>query len=151
MELSDYIQVTRRRWRILVGVFVATVVIAAALTGLMTPQFSGRSSLYVSTVSTEGVTDLAQGANFTQRQVTTYADVATTPYVFDPVIEDLGLEQTAQQLATQIVTQPPANTSLLDISVTDPDPDQALAIATSVSQQLVATIEALDQVAPGHR
>ncbi|MGB3827962.1 MAG: polysaccharide biosynthesis tyrosine autokinase, partial [Ornithinimicrobium sp.] len=93
--------------------------------------------------------DLAQGSNFTQRQVTTYADVATTPYVLEPVIETLGLDLTPQQLAAKVTTQAPANTVLLNVAVTDPDPDRALEIAAAVSDQLVQRLAELDQVEDG--
>ncbi|MGB3762455.1 MAG: polysaccharide biosynthesis tyrosine autokinase, partial [Ornithinimicrobium sp.] len=49
----------------------------------------------------------------------------------------------------QVTTQAPANTVLLDISVTDPDADQALSIAEAVSDQLVDTLATLDQVEEG--
>lgn len=148
MELSDYIQVIRRRWRIIAATFLVTLALAAGFTALTTPQYSASAELYVSTASTEGVTDLAQGSTFTQRQVTTYADVATTPYVLDPVIDELALDLRAGQLAQQITVQAPANTALLEIAVTDADPDQALSIAQGVSEQLVLSVEALDQVDP---
>lgn len=148
MELSDYIQVIRRRWRIIVTTFLVTLALAAGFTAVTTPQYSASAELYVSTASTEGVTDLAQGSTFTQRQVTTYADVATTPYVLDPVIDELALDLRAGQLAQQITVQAPANTALLEIAVTDADPDQALSIAQGVSEQLVLSVEALDQVDP---
>lgn len=146
MELGDYIRVVRRRWRIILTTFLVVVGIAAAVTSLTEPLYRARTQLYVSTVGTDSATDLAQGSNFTQRQVTTYADIATTPYVLTPVIEQLGLEETPQQLASQIVSQAPANTVLIELAVTDPDPDQALAVAGAVGDQLVEALSELDQV-----
>lgn len=149
MEFTDYIRVVRRRWRTIVATFLLVVAIAAAFTALVEPQYRAQAELYVSTVSAESPTDLAQGSNFTQRQVATYADVATTPYVLDPVIETLELDLTPQQLAAKVTTQAPANTVLLQVSVTDPDPDTAFDIAEAVSEQLVQTLAELDQVEEG--
>lgn len=149
MELTDYIRVARRRWRTIVITFLLIVAAAAAFTALVTPQYRAQAELYVSTVSAENPTDLAQGSNFTQRQVATYADVATTPYVLDPVIETLGLDLSPQQLANKVITQVPENTVLLQVSVTDPDPDQAFNIAEATSEQLVQTLAELDQVDEG--
>lgn len=149
MELTDYIRVVRRRWRVIVAAFLIVVAVAAAVTALTEAQYRARAQLYVSTVSADSPTDLAQGSNFTQRQVATYADVATTPYVLSPVIETLELDLTPQQLATQVTVQAPANTVLLEVSVINPDPDMALDVAAAVSEQMVQTLAELDQVEEG--
>ncbi len=146
MELGDYIRVVRRRWRIIVTTLLVVIGIAAAVTALTEPIYRARAQLYVSTVGTDSATDLAQGSSFTQRQVTTYADIATTPYVLSPVIDELGLDETPQQLSTKIVAQAPANTVLIELAVTDPDPDRALEISDAVSDQLVEALSELDQV-----
>lgn len=146
MEFGSYIRVVRRRWRIIVATLLVVIGIAAAVTALTEPLYRARAQLYVSTVGTDSATDLAQGSSFTQRQVTTYADIATTPYVLEPVIEELGIEQTPQGLAGQIAAQAPVGTVILEISVTDPNSDRALDIAGAVSDQMVETLAELDQV-----
>jgi polysaccharide biosynthesis transport protein len=146
VEISDYINVLRRRWRLVVAVALAVVALAGAATWLMTPQYTARSELYVSTVSGENATDLFQGSTFTQRQVATYANVATTPYVLSPVIDDLGLESTPAELASRITVQNPPNTVLLEIAVTDPDPQRALDVAAAVSDRVVIALAELDEV-----
>jgi len=146
VELGDYIRVVRRRWRIILTTFLVVLGIAAVMTSLTEPLYRARAQLYVSTVGTDSATDLAQGSSFTQRQVATYADIATTPYVLTPVIDELGLEETPQELASKIVSQALANTVLIELAVTDPDPNQALAIAGAVGDQLVERLSELDQV-----
>ncbi len=148
MGLIDYLKVVRRRWRLIVTVLLFTLLLATVATLLPPRQYGASAQLYVSTVSGENSSDLAQGSTFTQRQVTTYADVVTTPYVLAPVIEELGLDLTPDQLAEQVSAEAPANTVLLDLQVTDPDPDQALAIAEAVADRLVVTLATLDQVTP---
>ncbi|MGB3592776.1 MAG: polysaccharide biosynthesis tyrosine autokinase [Ornithinimicrobium sp.] len=149
MELTDYIRVVRRRWKIIVTTFLMVVAAAVAFTVLTEPEYRAQAELYVSTVSAETPADLAQGSNFTQRQVATYADVATTPFVLGPVIEELDLDLTPQQLAGQVTVQAPANTVILQVSVVDGDPALALDVAEAVSGQLVQALADLDQVGQG--
>lgn len=146
MDVGNYIRVIRRRWRIIAATLLVVVGIAAAVTALTEPLYRARAQLYVSTVGTDNATDLAQGSSFTQRQVTTYADIATTPYVLEPVIEELDLDRTPSELAGQIAAQAPVGTVILEISVTDPDSDMALDIAEAVSNHMVETLGELDQV-----
>lgn len=146
MQLSDYLRVAQRRW---LTVFISTALALAlgtGLTALIEQQYRARAELYVSTVSAQTPTDLAQGSTYTQRQVTTYASIATTPYVLTPIIEELGLSMTPEQLAPKIAVRAPSNTSLIQIAVDDPDPDEALKLAAAISEQLVQTLADLDQV-----
>lgn len=146
MDLQTYLQAVRRRWRVILAAFLATVCAVALGTALADPVYRASTEMYISTVSAENPADLAQGSNFTQRQVATYADVVTTPLVLDPVIDDLGLDLTPAQLAEQITTQAPTGTVLIEISVTDQDPERAETIARAVGEQAVVTLTELDQV-----
>ena len=146
MGLGDYIRMFRHRWRVLVAVLVLGIVGAMTWTELVTPQYQARAQLYISTVSTQSASDLAQGSSFTQRQVTTYADIIRTPYVLEPVIEELGLGLSPQELAEDIVAQAKPETVLIDLWVTDEDPAHALRVTEAVSEQFVETLRELDRV-----
>lgn len=149
MALGEYGRMFRRRWLVIVGVLVLAVAASLAWSAMVTPKYQARAQLYVSTVSTQSVSDLAEGSSFTQRQVTTYADVARSPYVLDPVIEELGLDVTAQELAESVVAQAKPGTVLINLSATHPDPQLALALTEAIGDQVVSTLPELDQAADG--
>ncbi len=44
----------------------------------------------------ESVSDLAQGSSFTEKQISSYAQVDTSPLVLDDVVSALGLDVTAE-------------------------------------------------------
>src|SRR5690625_5660729 len=46
--------------------------------------------IFVQARAGDGVVDLNGGVSFASQQISSYADLATTPYVLDPVIEELG-------------------------------------------------------------
>ena len=125
MELRDYFSVVRRRW-LTVSIIALTVVAIASITTLvMTPQYTATTRLFFGVDGTGSATEMAQGSSFAERQMTSYAEVATSPLVLDPVIRDLGLGVTSFDLAQVIVASVPTETVILELSVTDPDPVRA--------------------------
>lgn len=145
MELRDYLRILRQSWVLIVLLTLLGIGAGAAYSIITTPKFSSSAKVFVSTSAGSTVSELQQGNTFTQQRVKTYADLATTPIVLLPVIEELSLETSAQDLAQQITATAPLDTSLIEITATDADPELAAAVATAVSDsltQVVQTIEA---------
>jgi len=72
----------------------------------------------------------------TARRVTTFTQLASTEAVTKPALPALGLPYTPEQLGREIFASTPFNTSLIDISVTNPDPQRAAAIANAIAAEL---------------
>lgn len=144
MELQHYLTILRDRW--ISALVTAFLVLGAvvALTLLQTPEYQATNRVFVQTQAGSSVADLSSGVNFASQQITSYADVATTPLVLDPVIDELGLDTTARELAGRISTTVPPETLILEITVTDEDPAQAAAIANTTSESLRAQVAALE-------
>lgn len=141
MELRDCLEILRRRW---VSALVLALLVMAAVTTatlLTTPKFTATTRLYFAVQGTQSVSDLAQGSTFAEKQMTSYAQVATSPLVLDPVIEELGLDTTSDVLAASIVAVVPGDTVILEVSAIDPDAARARDVANAVGQQL-ATVAA---------
>ena len=68
--------------------------------------------------------------------MSSYAEVATSPRVLTPVIDQLGLRTTPKELAESVEATVPADTVILEIAVTDPDPTRAAQIANAVGDEL---------------
>ena len=118
MELRDYLTILRRRW---ISVLVITLAVLAAATGLTlasTPTYTGTTRLFFAVEGGESVTDLAQGSTFAEKQMTSYAEVATSPLVLDPVIRELDLDTTAARLARSVSATIPPETVILEVSAT---------------------------------
>ena len=156
MELRDYLRILHKNWILLLVLLVAGLAGGAGYAFLQTPKYEASTQLYVS-VRTEGAAtgDLVQGTTFARQMVASYVDVIPTALVLDPVIEELGLDATAGELAAQVSASTPLNTVLIDISVTDEDAEQAAAIAdataASFAQAVQTTLEkpqAVDATSP---
>jgi succinoglycan biosynthesis transport protein ExoP len=146
VDLADYIRVVRKRWRVIAVTVLIAIAIAAVQTLLSTKIYTASTQVFVSTSGGSDTAQLLQGSSFTQQRVKSYAEIVTTPVVLDPVIDNLGLTMTADQLATHITATAPVDTVLIDIAVRDTDPAQAARIADDVGKQFAKTVTDLESV-----
>jgi capsular exopolysaccharide synthesis family protein len=146
VDLHDYLRVVRKRWRTICVVTLVLVAFAALLTMWSPKVYQARTQLFVSTSGGQDSTQLLQGNTFTQQRVKSYSDLITTPSVLDPVIKNLGLDLTADQLGKKITASVPLDTVLIDVMVDDQDPKQAANIAAAVGKQFSASVIDLERV-----
>ncbi|GAA1666449.1 polysaccharide biosynthesis tyrosine autokinase [Microbacterium lacus] len=144
MELSDYIRVLRKSWLIIVAAALVGVAAAAAYSLTRTPIYSSESQVFVSTQGAGTIGELQQGNTFSQARVTTYTNLATTPLVLQPVIDELGLDLTPAELANQVSASNAVNTTIISIAAKDADPALAAEIANAVSTSLTTTVEQIE-------
>ena len=135
MDLGQYFDILRRRWlSVLIPAFL-TLALASLVTFTTPATYTATTRLFVS-VTGESVSDLAQGSTFAQTQMSSYAQVATSPMVLEPVVRRLALPLTASELAKSVKATVPAETVILEIAVTDRDPRRAAEIANAVGVEL---------------
>lgn len=135
MEFRDYLIIVRRRWAVALAAALLVLSAAALFTIVATPQYTATTRLYFAVQGTESVTELAQGSNFTEEQMGSYAEVITSPLVLEPVIDTLGLKTSPQELMPSVSTVIPANTVILEVAVTRTDPQQATVIANAIADE----------------
>jgi capsular exopolysaccharide synthesis family protein len=139
VELSEYLDILRRRWLGVLIIALTTLALASAITLALPKQYTATTRLFFG-VATESVSDLAQGSNFAEKQMSSYAEVATSPQVLIPVINQLGLRVTPLELAKAVKATVPLDTVILEIEATDPDPTRAALIANTVGGQLIKAV-----------
>ncbi len=149
MELQDYLGILRKRWLSIVVLTVLATGAAVAASLLTAPSYQATTQVYVSVQGGTTTSEMLQGANFTRQQVTSYAKLVTSPLVLSPVIDELGLDERAETLAGRVTADSPLNTSLIDISVTDPNPAIAAAIADAVAAKFTTVISDLERPEKG--
>src|SRR5690625_2604863 len=148
MDLGDYVNVLRSRWLTVVSVALLTIAATAAATLLMTPQYTSSTRMFFAVQGGESVSDLAQGSTFTEKQMSSYAEVATSPLVLAPVAEELGISADSRELARSVTASVAADTTILTISATDGDPFFAQSLANAVANQLSDTVGGLSPERP---
>ncbi|MEJ1921967.1 polysaccharide biosynthesis tyrosine autokinase [Microbacterium sp. KHB019] len=142
MELRDYIRILHKNWIAILVLLILGLAGGAAYASTQAPKYVASTQLYVS-VRTEGAAtgDLVQGTTFARQIVTSYVDVVGTALVLEPVVEELGLDVSAQALSSRVSATTPLNTVLIDITVTDTDPKQAAAIADATAVSFANVVQ----------
>ncbi|MGW5341642.1 polysaccharide biosynthesis tyrosine autokinase [Streptomyces sp. HUAS TT3] len=151
MDLHGFLKALARRWPTVVVCLVLAIGAALAATSLSTPVYEARTQLFVATRTGDDTAQLNQGQSFTQARVQSYAAIVTTRQVTRPVVEELRLRTTPEELASRITAVAPLNTVLIDITVRDTEPKRAARIANAVAQRFSAVVERLEapKYAPG--
>lgn len=145
MELRDYLAVLRKYWVSIVAITLLGLVGATIVSLVTPPTYTARGAVFLAVRGGDSASELAQGATYATNQVRSYAQVATTPTVLQPVITKLQLDITPAELAESVTASIPANTALIEIAVVNGDPELGARIAQATSEQLVATV---DQLSP---
>lgn len=151
MDLQDYIRILHKNWILIVTATLVGIGLGAAVSLTTAPTYQASTQLYVSVRTESGATsDLTQGSTFARQVVTSYVSIVPTAIVLDPAIEELGLDATSEQLASKVSASSPLNTVLLDITVSDADPQRAADIANAVGRSVTDVAQtALDASGDG--
>lgn len=144
MELSDYIRILRKNWLVIVATTLIGIAVAAGYSLTRTPMYDASSRVFVSTQAGGTVAELQQGGSFALQRVGTYVQLVETPIVLNPVINELGLDGTADDLAGRVTSSSPLNSFLIDIAVQDADPVQAANIANAIAASLTEAVESIE-------
>ena len=105
--MSDLLPRIRRCWWILMSGVALGLAGAAALTATSQPLYVSTAKVYVSIRTQPDSTSLNQGSQFAQQQIASYAQIATSPLVLQPVIARLNLPATTSDLAGQVSATAP--------------------------------------------
>lgn len=145
MELRDYLRLLRRRWLVIALLTVLGIGGALGFSVTVTPEYSARAQVFVSLRGgADSTGDLLQGANFTLRQVRSYVQIVTTPSVLQPVIEELGLDETPVTLARRVSADSPLDTVLINVRVHDQSAAMSATIANAVAAALADVVADLE-------
>lgn len=146
MDLRDYLGVLRRG-RLLIVVLTLLGLGAGLGLALAThKEYRATVQIFVAAESAAGnAGQLAQGNTFIEDRVQSYTSIATAPAVTAAVIRDLHLELTDQELAKKISASAPPNKVLINLFVTDRNPQVASVLANTVAVAFSRAVERTEQ------
>jgi len=145
MDLKDFLRLAERN-RILIAVStIVGILLSIVLTFLATPQYTAEGQLFVSTPSQAlDLSALVQGSSFSEQRVKSYAQIINGPDTLNPVIEELGLSVTADELGKSVKASAPLDSVLINFSVTDPSPQLAADLVDAIGKQFSMTVASLE-------
>src|SRR4051794_35575906 len=125
----------------MLAMMVLGVAAGIGTTLMTTKVYQASVQLFVATASSQSGTDLAQGNTFTQDRVQSYTEIANSPKVTRPVVDGLHVHVTSQQLAGKITADAPQNKVLINIHVTDHNPQVAARLANAAAARCATVVQ----------
>lgn len=144
MELSNYVTVVRKHWVVIALIGLLGLGAAYGYSKSLPATYRATASIIVSSIGGESVGERVQGATYTDNRIESYALLATSPFVLDPVIEDLDLSMTARTLARSVTVTRPLNTEFLEIRVISENRERVADVANAVSLELARAVAELE-------
>lgn len=145
MRRKDYWG-TAKRHRLPIALLVCLSMLASVLMGqLEKPKYTATTELLLSVSGGQSATDLNQASTYLERQMTSYARLVSTPVVLEPALKELGLDMTPAQLSSMVDTQVPTTTTLMDITVSADNPEDAARLANAVGD---STAKVVGEISP---
>lgn len=144
MTLREYLHVLREQWVVVFLAVLLGVAGATAIYFIKPREYTAQLSMYVSSQSADTTQAAFQGAQLSQDRVASYTELLTSSRVTSDVIVRLGLPETPDELAEKMTATSKLDSVLLDVSVTDPDPQRATQIVNAVGvvfPDMVAELE----------
>ena len=135
----------QKRWRVIATGLLLGVGAAAALAWTEAPTYQASTQLFVAAADTAtDLNGLAQGSQFTQQRVQSYAAIVNTPELTSAVAAQLGHGLTAARVSREVRASAPANSVLIDVTVKDRSPARAAEIANAVSFAFSGFVDRLE-------
>ena len=136
MTLAEYLRVLRRRWVTVVVFTLLAVVAALSISALMPRSYEATATDFVASTDNGNNSSAYEGSEFALAQVQSYAKLASSPSVLQPVISELDLKTSVAELATRVTATNPAGTVVVQIQARASTAAEAAAIANSVAKHL---------------
>lgn len=140
MTLQDYLQSLKSHWIVIVALMVLGAGAAYGYSQFVDPEYRAESQVVVVPTRGENTSELVQGSNYVQSLVQTYTILVTSPTVLDPVIDELGIDETSNRLARRIDVNVPLNTVVIEIGVTDTSGASAAEAANAIADELALAV-----------
>lgn len=135
-------------WWVIVVAGILGGVAAFGYSSTLTPVFHSTASIYFSMRTASSGSDINQGSAYTQNQMLSFAQLATSAEVLDRVREDLTAthpDLTNTDLRRMTRVEIPQNTVVMEITAASADPEFAASVGNSIADNLT---EAVYTIAP---
>lgn len=147
MELYRYLSILRRRLRLVVVTVVIGLLAGYAISP-HSPSYAATATIYVGTTRFN-TPDNQNNVSFDRlaaldRILLTYSEMVTSEPIAASAAQRIGLSRSADTIVAQTTAKAETGTSLLRITVVDPDPSVSSNLANALADELVTKASALD-------
>lgn len=128
-------------WLIILTSISVSLLGAWAFTKASTPMYQSHASLYFSLQLNKSATDLNQGSTYVQSQISSFAELAKSSTVLGPVVEELDLDLTENQVANSLSITTPQNTVIIEVAASSSTGQASADLANAVANSLAQSVE----------
>ena len=136
MAFRDYLTVLRRHIALIVVITLVGIVTGAVFTAVQKPMYESTVQVLISARGGSDVTDVATAAQLATTIVPTYAAVAGSSSVLDPVATAQRVPGGGAALASRVDVETGTNSNTLSVTVHDPSAKRASAVANAIAARL---------------
>ena len=140
MTLHDFFRALLKNWIVIVALVLVGGVGAYAYATTLPEKYRSSSSVMVTTGLGSTAQELVQGSTYIEKLVASYALLARSEIVLEPVINELDLDTTVAKLAGSVSATSTLNTVIIDISAVAGDPTSAQQLTASVTRNLAKAV-----------
>ncbi|MFS0614951.1 YveK family protein [Lederbergia ruris] len=135
ISLKELMQTLRKRMTLIVLITVVTMVLSGAVSFfVLTPIYQSTTQLLVNQSKDDQPAYNVSEIQTNLQLINTYNQIMTSPRILDKVIADLDLDMTATELKDKISVESAKDSQVVNVTVQDPDPNQAAVIANKVAE-----------------
>ena len=145
MSTREMLSGLRTRWFIVMAGLVAGVAISLGYVTVTPATYVATATSMVSVDTSDDPLEIQAAASASRQLATSYVSLATSSKILNPVIAELNLDLTAEQLAAHLVVGSPVVngtiSAVVKVSATTTSPEDSASLANAVISSLKSAIE----------
>ncbi|MCK2016891.1 YveK family protein [Peribacillus frigoritolerans] len=149
ISIKDIFKTLKKRWKLIMLLTLIAALISGSISYfLLTPVYQSSTQILVNQKQSENQLDSTQIRSNID-MINTYSVIIKSPAILEKVIDELELDQSADQLSQKITINSQENSQVFSLTVQDNNPAKAVEIANTVSsifQKEIKDIMKVDNV-----
>ncbi|WP_033542300.1 YveK family protein [Planococcus sp. CAU13] len=147
ISLQDLFKTIRKRLGLIALLTILAITIAGILSFLvLTPVYESSTEILVNQSPTEAGQLTNQNIQTDLQLINTYSGIIKSPVILGPVVEQMNLDLTTDQLNSKITVSNADQSQIVTITVQDEDPAMAVDIANTTATIFESNIQDLMNV-----
>jgi capsular exopolysaccharide synthesis family protein len=135
--ISDYLDIVKRWWWLFIASAIIPMAVSYYFASKQPDLYQAKATLIVGTSVFQDPNPNRGEIDLSNTLAAAYAELVRQRPVLEAVIRTLGMERSPEQLASQIGTNIRSGAQLLEIQVTDANPEAAALIANGLADELI--------------
>ncbi|WP_052591303.1 polysaccharide biosynthesis tyrosine autokinase [Luteipulveratus mongoliensis] len=145
MELTDYLRILRRHWRVVLLAALVGGLVAAAYTLTRPKVYAATATGFVSSGSSTSAAEASVGDTLAKSRATSYVDVAKSRGTAAGVARRIGTTQSPDALVGKVSVRQPEDTVLIKVTVKASSPAEARATANAWITELAHQVQLIER------